>query len=826
MRFYIAGLCFTDAEGVAFRHDPAFVILSCVVAACGSYTVMEMLERWRSARSGGAIVWQFASATALGGSIWSMHFIAMQALRIDFPISYAPGETALSLIVPIMAVGLGLQICRYGMSWARITCAGITVGLGVSIMHYTGMAALRFPGHLSYTPGIWLLSVLVGIAAAMLAFTLSINIKQRGERIAVAGIMGGAIYGMHYTGMASAVFEFDPTVRAVPGVQGAVLTMIVVGLTLVLLLYALVFVAVDRRLTLAQRNEAASLRRANAELQRGREQFDTALSNISQGLTFFDSEQRLIVSNSRYGEIYRLSDDDRRSGRTLAEILDCRLAAGSFPDMTKEAYLARRAALVRMALPFDMVDELRDGRIVSMHYRPLASGGWVTTHEDITERRRVDANLVFMARHDLLTQLPNRAFFHERLEQAMGLVGRGEQCAVLCLDLDRFKLINDTLGHLVGDVLLQRAGERLLACVREVDTVARLGADEFGIVQIGVKRPDDVELLAKRITDAFREPFHTDGHPIVIGISIGAALAPGDGLAPGKLLKNADIALRLAKAEGRGSVCFFEPEMDARIDQRRLLELDLRGALVRNEFELYYQPLIELETGRVAEFEALIRWRHPVRGFVSPADFIPISEDTGMIVAIGDWVLRTACREAQTWPADVKVAVNLSPVQFTHSDLLPSVESALWDSGLAANRLELEITESVLLQESDETLATLHRLRALGISIALDDFGTGYSSLSYLRRFPFDKIKIDQSFVRDMASNRDSMSIVRAIAGLGESLGMKTTAEGVETLEQLEMLRSEGCTQVQGYFISRPVPAGDVPSLLMRLQPRLEKAVA
>jgi diguanylate cyclase (GGDEF)-like protein len=455
--------------------------------------------------------------------------------------------------------------------------------------------------------------------------------------------------------------------------------------------------------------------------------------------------------------------------------------------------------------------------VIAICHQPLPDGGWVATHEDITERQQAEARLVYLARHDALTGLPNRVLFQERLEQALTLAGRGGHCAVLCLDLDRFKLVNDTLGHPVGDRLLQAAADRLQACVREMDTVARLGGDEFAIIQPAVERPEDAELLANRILVAFRSAFEIDEHTIQAGTSLGVAIAPGDGTSPEKLLKNADIALYLAKTEGRSKVRFFEPEMDASIQLRRMLELDLRLAIARNEFEVYYQPLVDVATRMIAGFEALLRWHHPVRGLVSPAEFIPLAEETGMIVAIGEWVLRTACVEAKNWPADISVAVNLSPIQFRQGNLVAVVKDALDASGLHPDRLELEITETVLLQNTVGTLAALHELRAIGVAVALDDFGTGYSSLSYLRSFPFDKIKIDQSFVRDLVEDKEALSIVRAITGLGQGLRMRTTAEGVETQEQLDILRREGCTEIQGYLFSRPMPADELPALIERL---------
>jgi diguanylate cyclase (GGDEF)-like protein len=559
------------------------------------------------------------------------------------------------------------------------------------------------------------------------------------------------------------------------------------------------------RLLASAKREAKLLREANArlacanvELELGRQQFNAVLENMSQGITFFDCDHKLIFCNRRYNEIYRLTPQQTRVGTKLSDILSYRLAIGSFPDMTPAEFHARREAHGVQA--YDVVDEFRNGSTVATHFRPLPNGGWVATHEDVTERRRADARIVFMAHHDHLTRLPNRTLFHERLEQALDMAGRGQGCAVICLDLDRFKFINDTLGHLVGDGLLQAAANRLQACVREGDTVARLGGDEFAIIQLAAERPDHAEILATRIIEAFANPFEVDGHAIVVGTSIGVAVAPGDGTSADKLLKNADIALYRAKSEGRGTVRFFEPEMDARMQLRRALELDLRGAIDRNEFEIYYQPLINLVAGKVTSFEALLRWHHPVRGLVSPVEFIPVAEETGMIVSIGEWVLRTACFEAENWPAEIRVAVNLYPVQFTRSNVVAAAQAALDASGLRPDRLELEVTESVLMQNTAGTLSALRQLRAMGITVALDDFGTGYSALSYLRSFPFDKIKIDRSFVDDLVRNPEAMSIIRAVTALGHSLHMKTTAEGVETIDQLDRLREEDAQRCRATF--------------------------
>jgi len=431
------------------------------------------------------------------------------------------------------------------------------------------------------------------------------------------------------------------------------------------------------------------------------------------------------------------------------------------------------------------------------------------------ERARAEALVTHMARHDALTLLPNRVLFRENLKLELQRVRREHPLAVLCLDLDNFKSVNDTLGHPIGDALLKAVADRLARCLSESDTVARLGGDEFAIVQAAGAQPVAATMLAQSLIDALAAPYEVDGHTVVVGTSIGIALAPNDGGDPDEVLKNADMALYRAKAEGRGTYRFFEAAMDAEMQARRLLELDLRAALAREEFELHYQPLVDLTAARLSGFEALLRWNHPERGLVPPAAFIPLAEEIGAITAIGAWVLKQACAEAARWPNDLTVAVNLSPVQFKNRALMLDVVAALGASGLAASRVELEITEAVMLQDTEATLATLSQLKALGVRISMDDFGTGYSSLSYLRKFPFDKIKIDQSFIRDLATRPESMAIVRAVAGLGSTLGIATTAEGVETLEQLKAVKQEGCTQVQGFLLGRPKPASAIPALLL-----------
>ena len=562
------------------------------------------------------------------------------------------------------------------------------------------------------------------------------------------------------------------------------------------------------------RVDVTQLKEREEQLRLENIKLDAALQNMSQGLVMFDRDGNLIVCNQKYAELYRLPPELIRPGVSHKQILEHRIENGIVEDSNSIRFVKDRTATGVPRSPTETVLELADRRTLLVAVRPLQNGGWVSTHEDITSRRAAEAQIAHMAHHDALTSLPNRVLLRQRLEEALALVERGGQIAVLYLDLDHFKSINDTLGHGVGDELLEEVAKRLKNCIGEQDTIARLGGDEFAIVQTDIASPSDVAHLSARIREVLTRPYDLEGHQVPADVSIGISIAPDDSRDPDQLLKNADMALYRSKADGRGTFRFFEPQMDERVKARRTLELDLRNAIVNGEFELYYQPLLNLEYQQISGCETLLRWHHPVRGMVSPGEFIPVAEETGLINQIGEWVLRQACREAASWPNNVAVAVNLSPVQFKNQNLAQLVVSALANSGLPAHRLELEITEAVLLQNNDATLATLHRLRELGVRIAMDDFGTGYSSLSYLRSFPFDKIKIDRSFINDIADKDESGAIVQAVTSLASRLNMATTAEGVETQAQLQILESLGCTEMQGYLYSRPVPAADVARLL------------
>jgi diguanylate cyclase (GGDEF)-like protein/PAS domain S-box-containing protein len=574
----------------------------------------------------------------------------------------------------------------------------------------------------------------------------------------------------------------------------------------------LAMLVITAMLYLVVRKLSHQHRLSEQRLRLEKQRLDTAVNNMTQGLLLFDSSQRLVICNQRYIDMYGLSAKAVKPGATFREVIAHRKATGSFVGDVN-LYVSR--VLRDIEARQTMTIETPDGRSVQVVNEPLADGGWVATHEDITERTRAEQRITHLALYDALTDLPNRALFHERLKAELANIAPGEQLAVHYIDIDEFKSVNDSLGHLIGDELLKSVAATLSRCVDASDFVARLGGDEFAIVQTKVRSTADVTELVERVFDAIREPFECLGHQLSTDASIGIALAPEHGVDLDQILKNADLAMYAAKSAGRRTYRFFEPDMDAQVKARRKLELDLRQAIADAALEVYYQPCVSLADNAITGCEALVRWRHPERGMISPAEFIPIAEETGLINQLGEWVLETACAEASKWPDDIKLAVNVSPVQFRSGTLALKIVAALAESGLPASRLELEITEAVLIRDDDAALAILHQLRGIGVRIALDDFGTGYSSLSYLQRFPFDKIKIDRCFVTDIAEPNGSSGIVRAVVNIAAERHMTTTAEGVETRQQQELLRALGCSEMQGYLFSRPKPAAEIRQMLL-----------
>ncbi|HZC96276.1 MAG TPA: EAL domain-containing protein, partial [Bradyrhizobium sp.] len=748
------------------EHDWRLVVLGGAICLLASAAAISLFHRAKASSGRSRLIWIGMDAAVSGCGIWATHFIAMLAYDPGTGAAYNIATTLLSLVFAIAITAVGLAIALSDLHRWAVAIGGAVIGGGVAAMHYTGMMALEIPALIVWSPGIVVASVLFGCVFAALALFVADRSENLGHAVAATVLLTVAIVSHHFTAMGAVTLIPDPTlVGDGVSIPPPVLSFLTAAAAVIIIAMSLLASVIERR--------------SKSELHRQKVVLDTALENMSQGLCMFDAEGRILLFNERYGEMMGRTGLPL-TGRLLTDVLQDQKSLGQW-DGDPEAFSAGLVAEARAGNTATRT-VVKNGRTIRIVDQPMKGGGWVATFEDITEWQQAQQRISHMARHDALTNLPNRTLFREQLEQALRLAKRGDQLAVFCLDLDHFKEINDSLGHPIGDGLLMEVGRRLGECVTENDTVARLGGDEFAIVQFCKDgEPSASTLLASHIVEKIAAPYDIAGHQLIIGVSIGISLAPEDGKNPDELLKKADLALYRAKEDGRGTYRFFETGMDARAQARRVLELDLRAALQRDEFEVHYQPIRDIAKDRIVAFEALVRWNHPLRGMISPINFIPLAEETALIVPLGEWVLRRACADAAGWSGDIDVAVNLSPIQFKNPNLVSSVSAALQASGLPANRLELEITESVLLQNSEATLAVLHELRGFGVRISLDDFGTGYSSLSYLRSFPFDKIKIDRSFVAELATRDDSMAIVRAVTGLGKSLGIVTTAEGVET---------------------------------------------
>jgi diguanylate cyclase (GGDEF)-like protein/PAS domain S-box-containing protein len=785
---------------VTVEHDGRLLLLAIAICVLCSAVAISILHRAKATAGRVRWAWLCLDAAAAGFGIWATHFIAMLAYNPGVPVAFDLGLTVLSLFLAMLITGAGLVLTLEGTGNWWVAFGGAVLGAGVGVMHYMGMAALELPGHVVWSPEFVVASVVLGVAFGSAATVAALQQNGWIASAAATVLFALTILLTHFVGMGAVTVVPDPTliVDALSLSPATMSLLIAAGATTILGM-CLVAALADRQ--------------SKERLFEQKLLLDAALENMSQGLCMYKADGRILLFNDRYARMVGLPARSLANA-TLLDVLKFRKAAGLLVEEPAEM-AARVIADVREGRSKTRIVDAAGGRTLRIVEQPMPTGAWVSTIEDITDWLKAQAQIAHLARHDSLTDLPNRTLFREHLGASLPQVGRDVIIAVFYLDLDHFKEVNDTLGHPVGDDLLKAVAARLSENVREGDVVSRLGGDEFAVVQpLRGAGPSAASSLASRLIEVVTAPYEIRGHQIVIGASIGISLAPGDGDDADQLLRNADLALYLAKAEGRGTYRFFEPEMDARAQARRIMEMDLRAALSRGEFELHYQPIYDLAKDEIVCFEALLRWHHPRDGMILPANFIPLAEETGLIVPIGAWVLLKACLEAAGWSRRVRVAVNVSPVQFKSPSLLTTVMAALSESHLAANRLELEITETVLLQDSQGTLIILHQLRDLGVRISMDDFGTGYSSLSYLRSFPFDKIKIDGSLVRELAAHGDSMAIVRAVTGLGTSMGISTTAEGVETGEQLALLRAEGCTEVQGYLLNSPRPSAEVEAML------------
>ncbi|MFK4386854.1 MULTISPECIES: EAL domain-containing protein [unclassified Bradyrhizobium] len=814
------------------EHDWRLVVLAALVCFVASIVAVSIFHRAIATRGRTRWIWIAIAGAAIGYGIWATHFVAMLAYEPGVSTGYGIVLTASSLAAAMLltSVGFGVAVVTSGR-W-RAAAGGVIIGGGIASMHYLGMWALEVPGRVSWSVDLVLLSIVLGMCFGYAALAAALTRQGYSGTLAAATLLTLAIVSHHFTAMGAVKITPDPALATdTLSLSPAFLALAIAGVALSVLGMSLIGVLADRRLATrtARFEEIISqlsiarqqLEGSQNELKEQKLRLDTAINHMVEGLCMFDAEKRLVICNERYARLYRLPPELLRAGTPHRDIIRHRVKSGVLEgeasDFAAERQIARLDALP-IHVVSSRIDAFADGRLICVTRQPMAGGGWVATHLDVTEQRRSEAKITYMAEHDALTELPNRVLLKARLEPALADTRGGNlHLAVLLLDLDRFKEVNDTLGHPAGDLLLRSVAARLLDCVRETTFVARLGGDEFAIVDYVTNPAADAASLAETIHGALSEPFDLGDHQVVVGTSIGIALAPRDGADSDTILRSADLALYSAKSGGRGAFRFFEPELDRLLQARRNLERDLRKALARSEFELHYQPFVNLKSGETCGFEALLRWHHPERGLVSPGEFIPVAEETGLILLLGEWVLRTACAEAAKWRSDLKIAINLSPAQFRSKELVSTIVSALAASGIASDRLELEVTETVIMHDSGTVFAALSQLRELGVRIALDDFGTGYSSLSFLQKFPFDKIKIDRSFVSELSNPMEEPHrIARAVVQFATSLGKTSTAEGVETAEQLEVLRQEGCVEAQGFHLSPPVRASTIARLADR----------
>ena len=774
---------------IVHEHDFRLVLLAGIICFLAAITAFSILDRARADDRRRA-AWLALAAFVSGTGIWSTHFVAMLAYQPDLPVGYDFGLTLLSVAAAILITGAGWWIALRGRRWAP-AAGGALLGGGIGTMHYIGMSAVKLAGWLVWDEAYVVVSVLIGILLSAAALA-----EHRRKPALVpwrpALLFTLAICGLHFTAMAAAGIYPDPGLEVpAEAIGSSTLTVAVVAMALIILSISFAMVLFDRKLA----------RNAAEEAQRIKAFADAAI----EGLVVVD-EDRVVDANRSFLALAGY-DSLEALPKTLAELL---------PDLDTHALTAGIDGGVSECRLIGAGERECD---VEVLLRPLHWRGAerrVLAVRDISERKEAAARIAHLAYHDALTGLPNRAVFGDHLARNVERAAdAGEPIAVLCVDLDGFKAVNDIHGHPAGDELLIEVAHRLRSVVRGDELVARLGGDEFAVVQQGGSQPAHAGLLAERIIAALAEPYAVAGQSARVSASIGIAVFPADAETPLDLVRNADMALYRAKREGRGLARFYEAAMDEALRQRRQLEADLRLALANGDLRLHYQPLAELDSGSIIGFEALLRWDHPQLGPISPEMFVRLAEESGLIVALGEWVLRAACGEAAGWTPALKLSVNLSPLQFMQDDLVGAIEAVLADTGLDPARLELEVTEGLLIKDATGALSILERLKALGVQISMDDFGTGYSSLSYFRMFPFDKVKIDRSFVGDMIANPQARAIIRSVIGLGHGLGVPVVAEGVETSEQLEALRAEGCDQVQGYLISRPNPIGHFEGVVM-----------
>ena len=912
------------------QHDWRLVVLAGVVCFLVSVVAVSLFNRARALRGHTRAGWLLTASVATGSGIWATHFIAMLAYDFGFPVAFDVGLTIVSLVVAIAVTGLGLSVAIYGERRWSAAAGGAIVGAGIACMHYLGVAAVLMNGEILWAADLVAASIVLGTLFGAAALELMARSGSMRTTLVAAGFLSLAIVAHHFTGMGAASIIPGYIQDLAPGALApASLATVIAAVTAAVLGMCMIGAWSDQysRQKISERNRW----------------LDAAVNNMIQGLCLFDAQNRLMVWNERYETMYKLKPGQTWRGCSIRDLLDARVAAGTFP-LDAADYDAELRGTLAAGKTYSLNIELADGRIIHVINQPTKGGGWVATHEDITERKRAENELentraflntvienvpspiivkslperryvlvnraaesylgikrdamlgkvaedfmpgamtemvdlhdqrliesgkpVFfdehtvntpgngariatatrlplfgpdgkpqylvsvidditdrkrseqriehMTHHDTLTDLPNRTAFNSCIASTVELAAAShENFAVLSIDLDHFKSVNDVFGHTVGDDMLREVARRM-EMASQGAFLSRIGGDEFVVITPTGPQPAGAEALTARLNAAFASDLQVQEHVLRVGLTIGVAIFPQDGADTTTLVANADAALYRAKAEARGSVRFFEVAMDNQLREKRALHEDLRMAIQRNELELHYQPQARID-GEITGFEALVRWHHPRHGLVPPSTFIPLAEENGGIVELGEWVLRTACREAASWPRPLSIAVNLSPVQFQHGDLPNLVHQVLLDTGLAAKRLELEITEGVLIGDFSRAVGMLRRLKNIGVRTAMDDFGTGYSSLSYLQSFPFDKIKIDQTFIANIGHSQQAATIIRTVIALGRGLDVPVLAEGVETAEQLKFLTTEGCDEIQGYFIGRPRPIAEYADLVGRV---------
>jgi diguanylate cyclase (GGDEF)-like protein len=782
------------------EHDYWLVGLAALVCIATALTSFRMYSIACASQGGRRFGWAVITGVCTGSGIWATHFVAMLAYQGGQPTYYEPVATLGSLLLAIALAACGFTLAARGDRWSLVGAA--VVGMAIGVMHYVGMHALIIPAELSWDAPLVTASLLIGVvlsAAAMLVF----HRKTGTAAIAAAsGLLTLAICGLHFTAMGAVTVEPDPTIAFQGfGINRVEMALAVAAVTFIVLFTALA-AAVIQKTNL----------RCEAVLREQNSLFELALQHLPVGLSMFDSEQRLIMCNPAYRRLYDLSEHLSRRGAGFSDIVlnYVRRAGGSADGTSIDAargWITEHMSKLRRGNAFTETLRLPDGRSIFKRVSPITGGGWVDIQEDITAVEKSGEKIEWLARHDALTGIANRFQFRERLERQFECYDPRLGFALHWIDLDHFKEINDQYGHQVGDGYLKSVANRLATSLRAGDLVGRLGGDEFAILQVGGGRKDLAEQFAARVLKNISQPHEVLGHKLNASASIGVALAPEHGQDPDHLFASADSALYYAKSNGRAAAAVYEPACVEAASPPNPLKAELQQVVDGQELVLHYQPIVDLREKRVSSFEALMRWKHPSRGVIPPSEFIGLAEETRAIVQMGNWALKQACMDAKSWPDGINVSVNVSAVQLENGDLYEAVITALSAAGLEPRRLQLEITETVLMHDTLRTQSILRKLDSLGVAIALDDFGTRFSTLNCLRSFPFKKVKIDRSFVHDVSDHQDKLAIVRSLADLASELNLRSVAEGVETAVELMAVTSAGYDAAQGFYFSLPVPA-------------------